>query len=236
MKSVCAFGDSILKGVILDEDSKYKVSHDSFADICQKTLGIRVENAGKFGSTIKTGERSLERFGDICGYDYALLEFGGNDCDFNWKEIAADPDADHKPNSTIEDFRLMYRELIANVRAHGVKPVLLSLVPIDSVKYFGTVSKGQNGENIMKWLGGNVHYIANWHERYNLEVFKLASELDVPLIDITSPFLEERRPGELLCADGIHPNKDGHRLIADAIKDYIVGKFSSIESWQHSAC
>lgn len=87
-KKISAFGDSVLRGVILDGD-KYRVSKNSFASICEEVLGVRIENKAKFGSTVAVGEKSLIRSLDTIqssNGEYIVLEFGGNDCDYNWKK------------------------------------------------------------------------------------------------------------------------------------------------------
>ena len=107
--------------------------------------------------------------------------------------------------------------------------VLLSLPPIDSKKYFNKISKGLNAENILEWMNGDKQFITNWHERYNIEVFKLAINNDIPIIDITSKFLEEKNYTKYLCEDGIHPNEKGHKVIAEAIKEHIENKKITLE-------
>lgn len=52
---------------------------------------------------------------------------------------------------------------------------------------------------------------------YNLAVFKTAAAADVPLLDITSCFLSRPNYADYLCEDGIHPNSEGYRLIANAL-------------------
>lgn len=225
-KDISAFGDSVLKGVILEND-KYRVSKNNFASICEEVLDIKIENKAKFGSTIAVGEKSIERNLDIIKSStgsYVVMEFGGNDCDFNWKEISENPEADHKPNSEIKHFVTVYTELIKGIKDMGKMPVLLSLPPIDAKKYFLKISNGLNAENILKWMNGNKQFITNWHERYNIEVFKLALNNSVPVIDITSKFLEEKNYSKFLCDDGIHPNEEGHRLIAEAINEHVMSK------------
>lgn len=221
MTKICAFGDSVLKGIVLDND-KYKISKNNFSNICKNTLGIYIENKAKFGSTILVGEKSLiKNFNELENADYVVFEFGGNDCDFNWKEISENPGIEHTPNSTIEDFTNIYTDLINKIKEIGKKPVLLSLPPIDAEKYFKKISENLNSENILKWMEGNIQFIVNWHERYNIEVFKLAINNNVPIIDITSKFLEHKNYSQFLCEDGIHPNEAGHEIIAKAIKEHI---------------
>lgn len=226
METITAFGDSVLKGVVY-EDEHYKITDDSFQKLCEESLGITIENKARFGSTITRGEsifsRNLDAVRESTG-EYVILEFGGNDCDFNWKEISEDPDRKHLPMSTIADFTKTYTYIINEIKDMGKTPVLLSLPPIDSARYFKHISKGLSGENIMKWMRNDDHYITNWHERYNIEVFKLAIANEVPVIDITSIFLEKKNYSYYLCEDGIHPNKKGHKLIAEAIENHIHSK------------
>ena len=51
MSDISVFGDSVLKGVIY-ENNIYKVSQNRFSNICEDILGVPIENKAKFGSTI----------------------------------------------------------------------------------------------------------------------------------------------------------------------------------------
>jgi hypothetical protein len=119
------------------------------------------------------------------------------------------------------DFRRQYSAMIDGICKIGAKPVLLSLPLIDSERYFKHITKGLNPENILKWLGGDVDFIGHWHDMYNMAVWKLGAAKGVPVIDITSPFLVRKDYRDYLCSDGIHPNEEGHRIIADAICDFV---------------
>ncbi len=226
MTKICEFGDSVLKGFILKND-KSKISKNSFSNICGNALGISIENKAKFGSIADTVKKSMERnIIDLenTHYDYVIFEFGGNDCDFNWKEISENPYLEYNPNSTIKAFRETYTELINKIKDLGMTPVLMSLPPIDSKKYFDKISKGLNSENILKWMNGNKQFITNWHERYNIEVFKLALDNKISVIDITSKFLEIKDYSDYLCDDGIHPNEKGHEIIVKEIEQHLKDK------------
>ena len=50
---------------------------------------------------------------------------------------------------------------------------------------------------------------------------KIQTKNIIPIIDITSKFLEIKNYSNLLCDDGIHPNEKGHKIIAEAIKEHI---------------
>lgn len=223
MSDISVFGDSVLKGVIY-ENNAYKVSKDRFSNICEDVLGISIENKAKFGSTINVGKNIISKNIDLIKQTkskYIVMEFGGNDCDYNWIEVSENPNKEHYPKSTIKEFIEIYSGLINELKKLGKIPVLLSLPPIDSDKYFNYITKKLNADNILKWMEGNKQFLTNWHERYNIEVFKLAINNNIPIIDITSKFLEMKNYSELLCDDGIHPNEKGHLLIAEMIKEHI---------------
>ena len=139
-----------MKGVVYEND-RYRVTDTPFYKTCEEVLGIVVENKAKFGSTIKRGEAVLDRYleslKEVSGR-YVILEFGGNDCDFNWKEVSEDPEADHLPMSTVQDFNSMYSYMIEKIKELGKIPALLSLPPIDSERYFRHISRDLSAENI----------------------------------------------------------------------------------------
>ena len=62
-------------------------------------------------------------------------------------------------------------------------------------------------------MEGNKQFLTNWYERYNIEVFKLAINKDIPIIDITSKFLEIKNYSNLLCDDGISQMKKDTKLL-----------------------
>ena len=225
MKKGIAFGDSIMKGVVLDRNTEggihYSALEDNFAEQCGKRLGLSIDNYGRFGCTVTVGEKILNRHLDqIVHSDYTFLEYGGNDCDFKWEEIGRNPEAKHMPNTDIRSFSLIYKSLIDKVRGLGSKPILFSLIPLVSDRYFTHVTRNMDEtgrRNVLQWLGGDTEGINNWHEIYNLQIFKLGLAMDVPVIDVTSAFLFHKTFSDYMCADGIHPNEKGHRLIADTV-------------------
>ncbi len=218
--SICIFGDSIMKGVIFDAiRGRYIFLKNSFLNILgMRNSDIKVDNYAKFGCTITVGRQLIEKHAsELPGYKYTALEFGGNDCDFDWKAISENPEAIHLPNTPIEEFEKYYSEIIDDVKKAGSTPVLFSLPPLNARRYFSWISRGLNAENILNWLGDEEH-IYRWHEMYNLAVLKLSAAKDVALIDIRRAFLETRNYLGLLCEDGIHPNEAGHALISEFIR------------------
>lgn len=215
-------GDSITKGVVLTGDGNYSVLDNSFVGLLRKHNNIDIDNLGKFGCTISFAHHITDHYPEkISSSDYTILEYGGNDCDFYWKRIALDPTGEHQPKTKLEEFRREFVKLIEKVRALGSRPIILSLPPIESKEYFDFFSRKMNDEqrdNILGWMGGEVEAISRWHDSYNQVLFGVASETSTPILDITKPFSNYSDGWRsLLCQDGIHPNSEGHRLIASSI-------------------
>ena len=222
MTKVTALGDSLTKGVILTEANKYSLTENSYLDIVSRELDLQISNYVRFGSTIDMGDAMIRRHSDeIATSEYTFIEYGGNDCDFDWMKIADSPMEDYTPNTRLEDFKTRFVKLIDNVRNLGSKPIIISLPPILSTPYFSFFSRLMSEEqkkNVINWLGGSTDIISRWHESYNRALFMIAKETQTPIIDITTPFDTFRGDiSSLYCADGIHPNAQGHRMIAATI-------------------
>lgn len=220
---LCVLGDSVAKGVIYDEArEKYIFLKDSFVNLFSRSRNIRVKNLARFGCTTTRGKKILERHKELLSeYDYTILEFGGNDCNFNWEEISLSPEKNHNPAVPAALFKAAYSSMIRQIRDCGSRPILLSLPPLNQQRFFDWICRGLNRDNILGWLG-DVNYIYRWQEAYNLMVFQLAQEHRAPIVDIRQIFLENRHYGELLCVDGMHPSQKGHALISSALADLMI--------------
>jgi lysophospholipase L1-like esterase len=222
------WGDSVAKGVVLDaERGRYVLLRENFAAGAGLRLGVSLENRARFGCTVAQGreivKRSLEN-DPFC--DVAVLEFGGNDCDFDWREVADAPDEEHVPKTTLADFLSVYREMVSLLRARGTEVFLMTLPPLDAVRYFAWIVRGGlSAKDILHWLG-DVQTIYRWHERYNLAVWELSRETGCEVIDIRRSFLERRDYRTLLCEDGIHPNEAGHAVIETVLVDFANEKLA----------
>jgi lysophospholipase L1-like esterase len=221
------YGDSISKGVIFDEVRKrYVVSHQGFSELLQQEFKGVIHTVGKFGNTTTGAVEKLERHVIEKRPDIVLLEFGGNDCDFNWEEIGQNPFKDHKPKTEIPVFCTLFKKIIGNLRENNITPVLLTLPPLDAERYFKWVSKENPlyEQNILKWLE-TISKIYWWHERYNAAIIQIAEETNTKWIDVRGTFLKEMDYRSYICVDGIHPNEKGHHLIARKILAYTKNKY-----------
>ena len=78
------YGDSLMKGTILCEKNRYRAVMNERIRRFSERFGIAVTNRSRFGMTIDRGEGILAR--DLqsgATATYALIEYGGNDCNFN---------------------------------------------------------------------------------------------------------------------------------------------------------
>ncbi len=61
-----------------------------------------------------------------------MVELGGNDCDYNWKEISENPDKEYYPNTPLPKFIESINTIIEKFRANGIEPILTNLPPLSS--------------------------------------------------------------------------------------------------------
>ena len=222
-KKILLVGDSLSKGVVLDEEKKrYTLLKDSFSSLLSKTINAQLINASKFGSTVLQGQKQLESKMEKYDPDIVVIEFGGNDCDFHWDDIASDPMKEHIPNTPLELFESSMTGMVDFVQSSGKTAVLTTLPPIYAESYFKWFTKcdGEKGRTILKWLK-DVWRIYRWQELYSNCVSNIARAKNIACIDIRQAFLKSREFVNLICSDGIHPNEDGHRLIYETVMSFI---------------
>lgn len=222
LESIGIWGDSLLQGVVLDEkQGKYSIIENNCAAMLAKKIGITISNNSRFGCTAPKGMKSLNKaLAADAEFSAAIIEFGGNDCDFNWEEVAAAPDEEHIPRTTLGEFARCYTEMITAVKQKGISPVLVSLPPLDAERYLSWITRnGLSREAILHWLG-DVQHIYRWHERYSNAVASMARQFSCHFIDVRDAFLSVRDYYNLLCADGIHPNREGHALMEKVFFEY----------------
>ena len=219
---IIALGDSIIKGVVLNIESNgklhYALSDHNIVDQVAHKTNHEVVNLGKMGCTIETGEKILDRhLVGVENAEYALLCYGGNDSDYDWRAIAQSPKMEHQAKTPIAVFEKTYARIIAKVREAGLIPLVMSLPAMDAERYylfFTSVFSEEEKRNISRWLKRGPEVIWAGHELYNDAVRRVALATDAQLVDISSVFGDATK---CLCVDGIHPNSLGQSKIATAI-------------------
>jgi len=185
-------GDSITEGTGLKESS------GRFSDLIAKETGIECVNRGLGGDT--TNGMMIRLFPEVFTQKRDAMVFLGGVNDINLTGL--------------------YRPTCANIvsiiriaRDQGV-PLLLCLpLPIDPKDMpRRDWDTDRDYERTKYLLGKYAHFITHFCE----------GRKDVTVVDTRTPFMDERGNARReLFVDGIHPNEEGHRLLAKAISDAI---------------
>ena len=220
------YGDSIMRGTVIDENKRYHSTIGGLLDWLNGCFGLIFKNKARFGITIDKGERILKNdleSGLDC--DFALVEFGGNDCSFLWQEVGADPARDHQPFTRLDAFEETCLEMVTSIQRAGAEPVLMTLPPLDAEKHLAFISgeEDKKRRNILQWLG-DVQMIYRFHELYSGTIVKIADRTGALLVDVRSRFLDKHNLRDLVGADGVHPTAKGYQLICDAFADFIAAR------------
>ena len=230
---VTILGDSIGKGIFTD-NGRLEVLPENPAKVTAEKFGITIDNRSKYGQTLSRltarGEENAILSADAqpTAKKIVVVELGGNDADFDWKEVALSPDTDHDPKTVPERFSELYRDLILKLRRADIEPIACTILPVLSERYFSNViSRLADGDRVLRFLGGDVNTIQRHQEVYNSAIISVCRELDVPLIDIRTPFLWSRDAASLMCRDGVHPSEKGSRLIASTVENFVRARQSA---------
>jgi lysophospholipase L1-like esterase len=220
MRKAAIFGDSIFKGIQLDSNTKkYIVKNCIDLDKIGNKHLVSIDNFSMFGCTINKGNKMLQHRLEKRSFDIVVLEYGGNDCDFNWKEIAERPYDKHVPNTSLATFIDIYLKMINLLKEKCIKPIIATLPPLEPQRFFDWFCKGLNKDNILKWLG-TVNTIYRWQEKYSRAIEYIANKTDTLVVDIRGAFLEYFRIDDLLCEDGTHPNSKGQNVITETFLNF----------------
>ena len=229
LHKICVMGDSILKSVIFNEEAgRYTFMKEGAVYAFEQAHDVEVVNYAKFGCTIPKGYEKLRQVlekGDSS--EAVLIEFGGNDCDYDWDAVAAAPLAPHTPNTPYGQFTETLDRMIALVQDFGKRPFVMNLPPISHERYFQWISKGdaKRAENLLTFLK-NENIIYRHQEYYSRALELAAMRHGLYIVNVRDAFLPIQDYDSYLCADGIHPNEKGQRMIQDVFARSYAELFS----------
>lgn len=218
------YGDSIMRGTVMDENGRYHASMGSLLRPLEEKYTLKISNRSRFGLTVDKGKALIEKdLRENNTSKYALIEFGGNDCSFHWDKIAEDPSQDYPPLTERNIFIQTYLDIIKLLKKEGVTPVLMTLPPVDGERHLHFIGKTPKGRaNILRWLGDS-QTIYRFHELYSATVMQIAHQTGSFLIDARSYFLSNHSIKNLIGPDGVHLTPQGYGVLAQAIGDFIRG-------------
>ena len=210
--TIYLWGDSIGKGVVYDaQRRRYRLGRER----CEKLLrerGVPLENHARMGATVAEGYADFAATEGI-GPGLAVIDYGGNDCDLDWRAVSARPEIFHDGRTPLDEFQAMLGLFAREARGRGLDPVLVLPPPICPERYFDWVCRGLDREAVRAYLG-DVGHIARWHGSYVEAIREAARDADAGLLDLHTPFLRAMNYPALICEDGIHPTEAGQELIA----------------------
>ncbi len=228
VSEILLIGDSVFKGVVFDTArQRYALLRDGAAQLLSALLPLPLVNRSQMGRTAPEGlSWLLSQPADSLRGRAVVLEFGGNDCDLDWKAVSERPDAPHEARTPAAQFTQALTEMVRHVRSCGGQPLLATLPPLDAERYLNWITRdGLSRENILRFLG-QASRIYRWQEYYSALVLRVAQALQCDAVPVREAFLESVRGEDVLCVDGIHPNAAGHRIIADAAYRYAMPRLT----------
>ena len=233
---IFVYGDSLLKATEPDENFHY---HFHISEVIGKYVpkGIEIVNRAKMGATVRKGKSLVEH--DLArGMDakYAILDYGGNDCDFNWDEVAENPEAEHHCHTEMPVFLQTLQEITDSLRQRGVQPVLMTLPPVDGERYLDCICrKGLDKSRILRWLG-SANTITRYQKWYSDSVAEFARKQQLPLVPAREAFLADDSFGKLIAADGIHLNQGGYHRFYSTISNWMQKNLGKKDNVSRQLC
>lgn len=226
---ITVFGDSIPKGLYLAQGRVARVEKSAVA-LTAERFGLEINNFSIYGQTLKKcfEKGHFERWISQrqSAREIPAISLGGNDSDYDWAKVAEQPDFDHQPFTPLAEFENILETLIRMLKNAGARPIFTLLPPIDSQRYFDNViARRADGQKVLRFLHGDVTNIARHQECYSAAIARKAAEHGCEYIDIRTPLLWERDYLAYIADDGVHPNGDGHALIAETVAEYIGANY-----------
>lgn len=191
---IAFLGDSITVG--------YKSGY-SYADVVCEDLGCVQFNYGISGNTLASngGEGFVERYKSINPDCRVIVVYGGSNDYYNNVALGS-------PDSTKKDeFYGGLKKLCSGLKESYPDANIVFLTPLPGE--FGGMHNSSNNET-----GSSM-----WD--YVDAMQKVCAKYDIPVIDLYHNFSINADNYDSYTSDGLHPNEEGHSLIAKAVEKYI---------------
>ena len=200
---IVALGDSITNGAgIGDVTEEDTYRHHLQIGLPKMTeFKVSVINAGVNGDITTTAIPRLET--DVLRHkpDYVTIMFGVNDA--GYYRPATDSMA-NTPRVSAEDFKKNLEIIVNSIQEIGATSVMVTPLPMNQF---------YTHKDFPAYVKNGLNYLV---ERYADVIRDLSAEKSLYLIDVNKAFVDDPDTIKLI-PDGIHPNKCGHRFIADIL-------------------
>ena len=218
--NLSVWGDSLMQGVLFDNESNKYYINGGIVPKIAKELNFNIKNFSRFGMNTNKATGLYKNTALKDNADVIILEYGGNDCNYDWEKVSQNPDGEHYPVVPLPVFTENVEFMINYAKSLNKTVVMTTLPPLDSDKFFNFITRnGLCKDNIMLFLGDKEH-IYRHHERYNTAIIMLAKKHNLLIADLRDSFLQQKCCKNLLCEDGIHPNISGQNLMYDTFINF----------------
>lgn len=199
LETIVALGDSVTLGVRRDGSVK---ADQTFAALLGEKPGRKVINAGIGGNNTDQMLARLER--DVLSHrpDTVIIMAGLNDAAY----VDPGPVARTWPRVSAEKYEANLMQIVQAVKKAGARAILTTPNPMTK-RYVYSSFGFYNGRDINESL-----------LLYRSAVHAVSTSQSVCMVDVYSGMQRQEKWEEML-PDGIHPNPDGHRLIARLIEE-----------------
>lgn len=225
MRAMYIFGDSLLRGVMPDENGMYHSTNYIDFDGLARKYGISISNYSMPTFTSVQGLDWIRKhIQSVPVPDIAIVEYGGNDCDYRWRELAASDRIISEPHRTSPDeFADTYESILDELLAWGAMPVVTLCPPFPVHIYIRhLISSGISEEKIQAYITSYDNF-ASEYMTYKDTMRELASKKQLSVLNIEKTFAFLDNLVDYYSEDGLHPNKDGYWLIHNAFDEFISG-------------
>lgn len=205
---IVALGDSVTNGVRSGEVDE----EDTFRHLVQTELSrltgqkFKVINASVNGDITTTALLRLQ--GDVLVHkpDYVTVMFGVNDAGYYRPDTDSMADT---PRVSEEEFRKNIEIIIDEIQKSGAIPIMLTPLPMNEF---------YPHRDFPAYVQNGLNYLV---DRYANVIREICSKRGLHLVDLNKIFASDPNTSRLV-PDGIHPNKCGHRFIADILISYFL--------------
>lgn len=105
--------------------------------------------------------------------------------------------------------------MVDTSRENKITPVLVTAPDLAIPYWKEYITRGLDKEKIAQFIGHDPYVLLRNQEEYMEALRQIAKEKNVQLIDMRVEFRKTSDPMSLMCKDGVHPNIEGHKLMAD---------------------
>ncbi|MGJ8654437.1 MAG: SGNH/GDSL hydrolase family protein [Opitutaceae bacterium] len=175
------------------------ITKRGYHEILGETLNIETVMAGVAGNSTAQALRRMQQ--DVLDHnpDIVVIFFGTNDLRADAPRVYV----------TLKDYEKNLNTMIQKCAEIDAKVVLCTLPPINAEKFFT-----RHETELFDKEGGLEEMIENYRD----VAIKVAKHQGIPLVDLNT---ELAKQPEWMSHDGVHPSKEGTRIIARLITEKV---------------